>query len=53
LVKKYQAGEIIKPIATLVGGSGGGRPDLAQAGGTLTDKLDQALEEAYKVIEQV
>ncbi len=53
LVKKYQAGEIIKPIATLVGGSGGGRPDLAQAGGTATDKLDQALAQAYDVIKAI
>jgi len=51
LVKKYPAGEIIKPIAALVGGSGGGRPDLAQAGGTHKEKLDEALEQAYKVIE--
>ncbi len=51
LVNQYKAGEIIKPIAAMVGGSGGGRPDLAQAGGTHKDKLDQALEEAYKVIE--
>ena len=51
LTSQYKAGEIIKPIAETVGGSGGGRPDLAQAGGTLVDKLDQALEQAYHVIE--
>jgi alanyl-tRNA synthetase len=53
LMSKYKAGEIIKPIAETVGGSGGGRPDLAQAGGTLTDKLDVALEQAYEVIKKI
>jgi len=53
LVKQYRAGEIIKPIAATVGGSGGGRPDLAQAGGTKTDKLDQALAQAYEVIKAI
>jgi alanyl-tRNA synthetase len=43
LTARYRAGEIIKPIAAHVGGSGGGRPDFAQAGGTLPDKLDEAL----------
>ena len=31
----------------MVGGSGGGRPDMAQAGGTQVDKLDEALESLY------
>jgi alanyl-tRNA synthetase len=43
LTDRYKAGEIIKPIASRVGGSGGGRPDFAQAGGTLPDELDAAL----------
>jgi alanyl-tRNA synthetase len=34
-----------------VGGSGGGRPDMAQAGGTQPENLDQALEKAYQIIE--
>jgi alanyl-tRNA synthetase len=38
-----RAGDIIKQIAPLVGGSGGGKPELAQAGGSLPDKLDEAL----------
>ncbi|MDD2271170.1 MAG: alanine--tRNA ligase [Desulfuromonadaceae bacterium] len=38
-----KAGDIIKQIAPLVGGSGGGKPELAQAGGSLPDKLDEAL----------
>ena len=51
LTKRFHAGNLIKPIASTVGGSGGGRPDMAQAGGTKPEKLDAALEKAYKVIE--
>jgi alanyl-tRNA synthetase len=50
LTKRFHAGNVIKQIASMVGGSGGGRPDMAQAGGTKPEKLDAALEEAYKVI---
>ena len=38
-----KAGDIIKQIAPIIGGSGGGKPELAQAGGNLPDKLDEAL----------
>ena len=50
LVKRFQAGNIVKEIAAVVGGSGGGRPDMAQAGGLLPDKLDDALKKAIEVI---
>ena len=50
LTGKYHAGNIIKVIATIVGGSGGGRPDMAQAGGPQTDKLDEALKKAEELI---
>ncbi len=53
LTDRFHAGNIIKQIAPIVGGSGGGRPDLAQAGGTQPAKLDQALEEAQKVIASI
>lgn len=43
LTDRFQAGAIIKEIAGIVGGSGGGRPDMAQAGGTKVDKIDEAL----------
>ena len=43
LTGRFRAGDIIKPIAAHVGGNGGGRPDFAQAGGTMPDKLDEAL----------
>jgi alanyl-tRNA synthetase len=52
LTKRFPAGEIIKAIAPAVGGKGGGRPDLAQAGGPHKDKLPAALEQAYAVIAQ-
>ena len=45
--RRYRAGDLIKGIAQIVGGSGGGRPDMAQAGGTEVDKLDEALESLY------
>ncbi len=45
---RFKAGELIKPLAALVGGSGGGRPDMAQAGGTDPSKLDEALAELYR-----
>ncbi len=50
LTDRFHAGNIIKQIAPIVGGGGGGRPDLAQAGGTQPAKLDQALQEARKII---
>jgi alanyl-tRNA synthetase len=45
------AGTWIKDAATIVGGKGGGRPDLAQAGGKLVDKLPAALDAARASIE--
>jgi alanyl-tRNA synthetase len=50
LTDRFHAGNVIKPVAATVGGSGGGRPDMAQAGGTRPEHLDQALEKAYEVI---
>src|SRR5229473_1919526 len=43
LIEKIKAGDIIKEIAPIVGGTGGGRPDLAQAGGKDASRLDEAL----------
>jgi alanyl-tRNA synthetase len=47
LTDRYKAGDLIKGVAAMVGGSGGGRPDMAQAGGTDIAKLDEALESLY------
>src|SRR5262249_43498038 len=47
LVGRYHAGNIIKQLAPLVGGGGGGRPDFAQAGGKDPSRLDEALAAAY------
>jgi len=44
------ANEIIKDLAPLINGTGGGRPDLAQAGSKEPEKLDQALQQATKII---
>ncbi|MFZ5805710.1 MAG: alanine--tRNA ligase [Verrucomicrobiota bacterium] len=49
--QKIQAGKIIQQIAPLVGGKGGGRPDLAQGGGTNTAGIDQALAKAKEIIQ--
>jgi alanyl-tRNA synthetase len=43
LTHRYNANELIKKIAVHIGGTGGGRPDFAQAGGTDSKKLDEAL----------
>lgn len=47
LTQRYHAGELIKGIAKVLGGSGGGRADMAQAGGTEIDRLDEALDGLY------
>ncbi len=47
LTDRYKAGDLIKGVAQMVGGSGGGRPDMAQAGGADQAKLDEALESLY------
>jgi len=50
LTSKIQAGKVIAPVAQKVGGKGGGRPDLAEAGGKDPSTLDAALNEAYEVV---
>jgi alanyl-tRNA synthetase len=50
LQKQLHAGNIIKKVAGLVGGSGGGRPDFAQAGGKDAEKVDQALQAVYNIV---
>jgi alanyl-tRNA synthetase len=50
LTKRYQAGKLVQEVARAVGGGGGGRPDLAQAGGKEPAKLDAALESVYDAV---
>jgi alanyl-tRNA synthetase len=50
LTARVKAGDIIKQIAPIVGGTGGGRPDLAQAGGRDATKLDDALAKVADLI---
>lgn len=52
LPRGLHAGKMIKEIAAVVGGNGGGRPDMAQAGGKDPGKLGEALEKAYQVAEK-
>ena len=51
LTSRVQAGKVIKPVAEKVGGSGGGRPDMAEAGGKDPAQLDSALAEVYAVVD--
>jgi alanyl-tRNA synthetase len=53
LTAKIQAGKVIKTVAEKVGGSGGGRPDMAEAGGKDPAQLDAALNEAYAAVESL
>ena len=53
LTNRFNAGTIIKQVSAIVGGGGGGRPDMAQAGGSMPKKLDQALEKAYEIVEKM
>jgi alanyl-tRNA synthetase len=53
LTSRIQAGKVIGPVAQKVGGKGGGRPDLAEAGGKDAAALDAALSEAYSVVESL
>jgi alanyl-tRNA synthetase len=50
LQDRLHAGKIIRKVAELVGGSGGGRPDFAQAGGKNPENLDGALQAVYNIV---
>ncbi len=52
LVGQVKAGELINFVASQVGGKGGGRPDMAQAGGSQPENLENALSSVYKFIEE-
>jgi alanyl-tRNA synthetase len=50
LTARVQAGKVIGPVAQRVGGSGGGRPDMAEAGGKNPENLDAALAQVPEVV---
>ncbi len=50
LDKKYHSGNIVKELAPVIGGKGGGRPDMAQAGGNKPEKLNEALNKVFDIL---
>jgi alanyl-tRNA synthetase len=53
LTSRIQAGKVVGAVAEKVGGKGGGRPDLAEAGGKNPEALDSALADVYNVVESL
>jgi alanyl-tRNA synthetase len=53
LAKRVPAGQVIRELAPIVGGRGGGKPDMAEGGGPETHKLAEALEASYAVVEKL
>jgi alanyl-tRNA synthetase len=53
LTARVKAGQIVKELAPLVGGGGGGRPDFAEAGGKQPEKIDEMLAAAPGVIQRL
>jgi len=53
LVKTIQAGKIVGAVAKIVGGGGGGKPHMAQAGGKDPSKLDEALEAVPRIVQEM
>jgi alanyl-tRNA synthetase len=53
LTNRVPAGKVIKELAPIVGGKGGGKADMAEGGGALPEKLGEALEASYAVVERL
>jgi alanyl-tRNA synthetase len=53
LIPRLHAGKIVQELAKLVGGSGGGRPDLAEAGGKDTSGIQNALDQVYPLLDRL
>jgi len=53
LLKRVPAGTVIKELAPIIGGRGGGKPDMAEGGGPETQKLAEALEASYQIVERL
>jgi alanyl-tRNA synthetase len=52
LTDSFNAGEIIKTLSAKVGGTGGGRPDMAQGGGPNSERLSEVLERVFEMLEK-
>ena len=48
--KAYRAGDLVKSVATILGGSGGGRPDFASGAGKDASKISEAIESAKGLV---
>ncbi|MDQ2974087.1 MAG: alanine--tRNA ligase [Acidobacteriota bacterium] len=53
LTGKVPAGQVIKELAPIVGGKGGGKADMAEGGGSQPEKLSEALEASYAIVERL
>jgi len=53
LTKRLKADELIKELAQVFDGGGGGRPDFAQAGGTKIEMLDKVIEQSYSIVKKM
>jgi alanyl-tRNA synthetase len=53
LTKKIPAGQVIKELAPIIGGKGGGKADMAEGGGNQPEKLTEALQASYGVVERM
>ncbi|HEX6188864.1 MAG TPA: alanine--tRNA ligase [Pyrinomonadaceae bacterium] len=53
LTKRVPAGQVIKELAPIIGGKGGGKADMAEGGGSQPEKLSEALDASYGVIERL
>jgi alanyl-tRNA synthetase len=53
LTKRVPAGQVIKELAPMVGGKGGGKPDMAEGGGNQPDKLPEALKASFEIVERM
>jgi alanyl-tRNA synthetase len=53
LTDRLDAGKIAKQVAGIVDGKGGGRKDLAEAGGKLPKKLDESIDAVYGIVERM
>ncbi|MCI5223591.1 MAG: alanine--tRNA ligase, partial [Candidatus Electrothrix sp. AR4] len=53
LTDRIKAGQLVKEVAAIVGGKGGGRPDMAQAGGPMADKLPEAVQSVPGIVSRL